>query len=93
MEVTRGEARATDLDFLPPAGHAAGLAASVLWTFPLAVIDLGGRGDDMHRTLGLGVVVVIAVRGVFSVRRAGGDEGSGRKISERVKKTEGQRRH
>jgi hypothetical protein len=28
--------RAADLNFLPPAGHATGFAASVLWTFPLA---------------------------------------------------------
>jgi len=61
MKVTKGEARATDLDFLPPAGHAAGLAASVLWTFPLTVISLGGGGDDMHGALGRGCVVVIAV--------------------------------
>ena len=67
MKVTRREARATDLDFLPPAGHAAGLAASVLWTFPLTVIDLGGRGDDVHGTLGRGCVVVVAVGRIFSV--------------------------
>ena len=67
MKVTRGEARATDLDFLPPTGHAAGLAASVLWTFPLAVIDLGGRGDDMHGALGRGRMVIIAVGRIFGV--------------------------
>ena len=67
MKVTRGEAREADLDFLPPAGHAAGLAASVLWTLPLAVIDLGGRGDDVHGALGGGSVVVVAVGGIFSV--------------------------
>jgi len=67
MKVTKREARATDLDFLPPAGHAAGLAASVLWTFPLTVIDLGGRGDDVHGALGRGRMVVIGVGRVFRV--------------------------
>jgi len=65
MKAKRGEARIMDLDFLPPAGHAAGLAASVLWTLPLSVIDLGGRGDDVHGALGLGGVVVIAVGRIF----------------------------
>ena len=63
--------RATDLNFLSPAGHAAGLAASVLWTFPLAVLDPGRRGDGVDVALGLRVGVGVPVGGVFGGSWAG----------------------
>jgi len=82
MKVNGGEARATDLNFLPPAGHASGLAASVLWTFPLTVLNPGRRGDDMDVALGMVVGVGIPVGGIFSGRWTEGDEGNGCKISQ-----------
>ena len=92
MKANSGEARATDLDFLPPTGHTTGLAAGVLWTLPLTILDPGGRGGDMDMALGL-VGAAVPIGGIFCGGWAGGGEGSGRKISERVKKTEGRRRH
>jgi hypothetical protein len=83
MKEDRGEARVTDLDFLPPAGHATGLAASVLWTFPVTVLGSGWSGGDMNVAWGLGGVGVPV--GIICGSWAGGDEGSGCKISERVK--------
>jgi len=71
MKAKRGEARATDLNFLPPAGHAAGLAASVLWTFPLTTLDPGRRGGDMGVRLGLRVGVGIPVGRIFGGSWAG----------------------
>jgi len=90
MEVNGGEARATDLNFLPPTGHAPGLAASVLWTFPLTILGSGRRGDAMDVALGLVVGAGVPVRGmIFCGGWAGGDGGNGCKISERVKKDGG----
>jgi hypothetical protein len=92
MKANRGEARATDLNFLSPAGHTTGLTASVLWTFPLTSLDPGSGRDDMDGALRL-VGAVIPVGGIFSGGWAGKDERSGYKISERVKRWEGQREH
>ena len=89
MKVNRGEARATDLDFLPPTGHATGLTTSVLWTFPLTILDPGRRGDDIVVALGLGGGAGVPVGGIFRVSWTGGEKGSGCKISEWVKKRKG----
>jgi len=89
MKVNSGEARTTDLNFLPPAGHTPGLAASVFWTFPLTVLGPGRRGDDMDVALGLVVGAGVPVRGIFCGGWARGDGGNGCKISERVKKDGG----
>ena len=85
-ESEKDEARTTDLNFLPPAGHTTSLAASVLWAFSLTILDPGRGGDDVDVALSLAVGTRIPVGGIFGGSWAGGDEGSGCKISERVKK-------
>ena len=89
MKANGGEARATDLNFLPPTGHTTGLAASILRAFSLTILDPGGGGDDVDMTLGLGVGGGVPVGRIFCGSWAGGDEGSGCKISERVKRRRG----
>lgn len=94
MKANRGEARATDLNFLSPASHTTGFASSILWTFPLTALDPGRRGDDMDGVLGLVVGAVVAVvRGIFCGRWAGRDEGGGCEVSERGKRWRGRRRY
>ena len=93
MEENRGEARGTDLNFLPPAGHATCFAASVLWTFPLTSLDPGRRGNAMDGTLRLIARAVIPIGRIFCGGLTEGDEGGGYKISEQVKRMEGRRRH
>jgi len=86
MKANRAEARVTDLNFLPSAGHATGLTASVLWTFPLTSLDPRRRRDDMDGILRLIIGAVVTVGGVFRGSWAGGDEGGGQDVSKRAKK-------
>lgn len=86
MKANRVEARATDLNFLPPTSHATGLTASILWTFSLTGLDPGRRGDDMDGVLRLIIGAVVTIRGVFRSSWTGEDEGGGQDVSKRVKK-------
>lgn len=74
MQVKRGEARATDLDFLPSAGHATSLAAGILWTLPLTVLDPGGGGVDLDVVRTVGGRGGVPVGGIFCGSWAGGDK-------------------